>query len=287
MRRSAPLVAILALFASLPLLAQEGGPVGPVGEGPAEPGKESLFPLWKSLLEGREFLPPYGVNLVLFDLSGGWDVRSFSASIDGNEVGSLSGTANVHPFTYGVRADVWVLPFLNVFATGGGVRLNVEAIGEDVPLGVSGLPPETVRGDLYLDLDFTGYYGGVGAVVGGAWKDLFASVDASVVWTHLESGTSDVEGRALETYTASARLGYNARAVRPFVGARYVKKIDRFEGTVDGPGGRPVTFAVELEAPKWNYAVGVHTLIARRFEVVVEAGFGKRTHGLVNLGYRF
>ena len=33
--------------------------------------------------------------------------------------------------------------------------------------------------------------------------------------------------------------------------------------------------------------VGIHSIVARRFELVVEAGFGQRTHGLVNLGYRF
>ena len=29
------------------------------------------------------------------------------------------------------------------------------------------------------------------------------------------------------------------------------------------------------------------SLIARRYEILVEAGFGDRTHGLVNIGYRF
>jgi hypothetical protein len=71
------------------------------------------------------------------------------------------------------------------------------------------------------------------------------------------------------------------------IGGRWVKKIDHFEGTVNGPGGQPLTFAVELQAPAWNYDVGIHSLIARHYELVVEAGFGQRTHGLVNLGYRF
>jgi len=42
-----------------------------------------------------------------------------------------------------------------------------------------------------------------------------------------------------------------------------------------------------MRAPEWNYDAGVHALIARRFEIVVEAGFGQRTLGLVNVGYRF
>ena len=257
------------------------------GGGTPASASTALFPLWKSLLEGKEFLPPYGINVVFFDLNGHWDVNSFSVAVSGKEIGSISGTANVHPFTYGARADVWVLPFLNVFVTAGGVKLKVQAIGEDIPYGLGGVPPQPIRGDLLLDLDFTGYYGGIGGVASYVFSDFFTSIDASAVWTHLQSQTTGVDGNGLETYTASVRFGYNARAIQPYVGARYVKKIDRFEGTVTGPGGQPITFAVELQAPKWNYDVGVHALIARRFELVVEAGFGDRTHGLVNLGYRF
>ncbi len=74
--------------------------------------------MWKSLLDGKKFLPPYGVNFVFLDLSGQWDVKDFTASVGDNEIASLHGTAHVHPFTYGPRADVWVFPFLNVFVTG-------------------------------------------------------------------------------------------------------------------------------------------------------------------------
>jgi hypothetical protein len=276
----------IVLVACVPANAQQSGPVIGVGEEDTA-SSNSIFPLWKSLLEGRKSLPPYGINLVLFDLSGSWDVKSFSASVSGNEVASVSGKANVHPFTYGGRADVWVLPFLNVFATAGGVKLNVQATGLDVPLGVTGFPPEVIRGDVNLDLDFTGYYGGGGIVLMYAWQNYFASADYSAVWTHLESSQSGVSGNELRTDTASFRVGYLAGPVQPYIGARWVKKIDHFEGTVSGPGGRPLTFAVDLQAPIWNYEIGIHSLIARHFEVLVEAGFGQRTHGLVNLGYRF
>jgi len=266
--------------------AQQSGPLAPVG-GNQPVSSDSIFPLWKSLLEGRQFLPPYGVNLVLMDLSGQWDVKSFSASVNGNQLVSVSGTAHVHPFTYGVRGDVWVLPFMNVFVTTGGVKLNVQATGFDLPLGVSGIPPQVIRGDVNLDLDFTGYFGGWGVVFSYAWSNYFTSVDYSTVWTHLESSQTGVTGSELRTDTASFRIGYNARTVQPYIGARWVKKIDHFEGTVNGPNDVPLTFAVDLQAPEWNYDVGIHSLIARHFDVLVEAGFGQRTHGLVNVGYRF
>jgi hypothetical protein len=285
-RYTALAVFIIALNVCAPAHAQQSGPLAPVG-GESKVSSDSLFPLWKSLLGDREFLPPYGINLVLFDLSGQWDVKSFSASVNGNQLVSVSGKANVHPFTYGGRADVWVLPFLNVFATVGGVKLNVQATGLDLPLGVSGIPPEVIRGDVNLDLDFTGYYGGGGFVLSYVWKSYFISTDYSTVWTHLESSQSGVTGNELRTDTASFRVGYNAGPIQPYIGARWVKKIDHFEGTVSGPGNVPLTFAVDLQAPVWNYDIGIHGLIARHFELLVEAGFGQRTHGLVNLGYRF
>jgi hypothetical protein len=286
LRHIALALLVFALNFSAPARAQQGGPVAAVG-GDSPASSDSMFPLYKSLLNGKNFLPPYGINLVFFDLSGQWDVKNFSAAVNGNEVASLSGKANVHPFTYGVRADLWVFPFMNVFVTGGGVKLNVQATGFDLPLGISGLPPEVVRGDVHLDLDFTGSYGGGGVVFMYGWRNYFASADYSAVWTHLESSQSDVSGNELRTDTASFRIGYNAIAVQPYIGARWVKKIDHFEGTVDGPGGGALTFAVDLKAPAWNYTVGIHSLIARRIELVVEAGFGDRTHGLANIGYRF
>jgi hypothetical protein len=279
-------IVLIALNVCRPANAQQPGPVVDVGDEDAA-SSDSFFPLWKSLLEGKKSLPPYGVNLVLFDLSGTWDVKNFSAAVNGNQLASVSGTANVHPFTYGPRADVWVFPFLNVFVTGGGLKLNVKVTGFDIPLGVTGFPPEVVRGDINFNLDFTGYYGGGGLVLMYAWKNVFTSADYSAVWTHLESSTSGVEGSELRTDTASFRVGYIAGPIQPYIGARWVKKIDHFEGTVDGPNGRPVTFAVDLQAPVWNYQFGIHGLIARRYEVLVEAGFGQRTHGLVNVGYRF
>ena len=278
-------VAGIVLGASVAANAQQPGPIATEVED-ATPGSDSYFPLWKSLIENGKFLPPYGINMVLFDLSGKWDVQKFSAAVNGNELASLAGSAAVHPFTYGFRGDVWVFPFLNVFAVGGGVKLNVQATGLDLPLGVSGFPPEPIRGDVYLNLDFTGSYGGGGFVLMGKWHDVFAAADYSSVWTHLESQQSGVEGNELRTDTASFRVGY-AGAIQPYIGARWVKKIDHFEGTVNGPNGLPLTFAVDLKAPAWNYDIGVHALLAGRYELVVEAGFGDRTHGLVNLGYRF
>ncbi len=289
MRPIALALVVMALGGvSLPAPAQQSGPVAAIGdESPGSPSSESMFPLWKSVLEGKKFVPPYGINLVLLELSGQWDVKSFSAAVGGNELASVSGKADVHPFTYGGRADLWVLPFLNVFATFGGVKLTVEATGLDLPLGVSGIPPEVIRGDVNIGLDFTGYYGGGGFVAMYAWQAYFVSADYSTVWTHLESSQSGVTGSELRTDTASFRVGYNAGAVQPYIGARWVKKIDHFEGTVPGPGGTPVTFAVELQAPAWNYTAGIHSLIGGHYELVVEAGFGQRTHGLVNFGYRF
>ena len=55
---------------------------------------DSFFPLWKSLLKGRKFMPPRGITVVLVDLSGEWDVQSFSASVGGNQLASVSGTAS-------------------------------------------------------------------------------------------------------------------------------------------------------------------------------------------------
>ena len=109
MRYLALAIVAIVLGVSVPAHAQQPGPIAAVGaEGAAN--SDSIFPLWKSLLGDKKFLPPYGINLVLFDLSGQWDVKNFSVAVGDNEVASVSGKADVHPFTYGARADVWVFP---------------------------------------------------------------------------------------------------------------------------------------------------------------------------------
>ena len=164
MRYTSLLIVLIVLGVSVPAHAQQGGPVVVVAD-TGTSSSDSFFPLWKSLLPDGKFLPPYGINLVLFDLSGKWDVENFSASVGDNEVASVAGSAHVHPFTYGVRADVWVFPFLNVFVTAGGLKLDVGVTGLDLPLGITGFPPEVIRGDVNFDLDFTGSYGGGGLVL--------------------------------------------------------------------------------------------------------------------------
>ena len=109
----------------------------------------------------------------------------------------MSGSANVNPTTFGPRADLWLFPFMNVFVTGGGLKLNVQTTGLDIPLAITKVPPQVIRGDVSFNLDFTGYYGGGGIVLMYAFQNFFVSGDYSAVWTHLGSSTSGVEGNGL------------------------------------------------------------------------------------------
>ena len=245
MRHISLFIVIVVLGAAAPSYAQQAGPVNDVGDAETS-SSDSIFPLWKSLLNGKKTLPPYGVNLVLFDLSGQWDVKNFSAAVNGNELASVSGKAQVHPFTYGVRTDVWVFPFLNVFATAGGVKLKVEATGLDLPLGVGECRRRSFVGTSTLISTLPATTAVRRVVLMYAWNNVFTSADYSAVWTHLQSSTTGVTGNELRTDTASFRIGYIAGPIQPYIGARWVKKIDHFEGTVDGPNGRPVTFAVRI-----------------------------------------
>ena len=47
------------LAVSIPANAQQPGPVAAVG-GEDTVSADSIFPLWKSLLKDKKFLPPYG-----------------------------------------------------------------------------------------------------------------------------------------------------------------------------------------------------------------------------------
>ena len=140
---------------------------------------DSVFPIWGRKAIERGFDLPYsagiGVNFV-------WA----SQNIDLTNLGLSTGDNPVEPFelvkfgevtapvlTPNVRADLWVLPFLNVYAFGGAAWVTTDVeVAEPV--------------HFTTQVDQTGYYAGLGATATMGIKHNWLAFDLNTAWTKTE-----------------------------------------------------------------------------------------------------
>ncbi len=95
---------------------------------------------------------------------------------------------------YNIRADLWLLPFLDVYGIFGqaAVKTNVSIgsiLGKPVDIGTTA--------------NFNGYVYGVGAMLMGGYRSYFLSIDVNSVWTHFDELQNNNNAVNL-----SPRLGY-------------------------------------------------------------------------------
>jgi len=247
-----------------------------------------MFPLMKELVKERPDLPPpYGVAVLSNWIQSDWRFNSANVGIDDASVpveAAPNCTANIQTKTIGVKGDLWVLPFFNVFVAGGSVVANNQLILRDVPLDF--IPPQTVRGDVVVDFDLDGYFYTIGGVIAGGYRKFFFPVDFSATETNF--GKKDlVESDQEWNYSVAPRAGYQVGLTQLWVGARYLNTSQRFKGTFPIPSGHNFTFDVDLETVSWNATAGFRTVLQQHWEALLEAGVGRRHMITGSVGYRW
>lgn len=265
MRR--PLIAMLMLML-LPLAvsAQEssGGP---------------LF--MKDLLQGREFFEPWGIGIDYYTMDQDYKIQSLQFDLPGVGIGdpSLIGVRNELSH-FDLKFDVWVTPFLNVFALIG--RVDADTYVDFSKLPVAGLPVSL--GTLPVAYDGTVYGGGFNLFYGAdRW---FAALNNT--WTDASlSGDFD---SSVQTFTSQPRFGVIFNSSTVWLGAMYLDTEEKHSGIIalPIPGIPPVPFSVDLTSMKaWNYAIGFGHAFGPKAHFSLEIGFGDRDHTLANFTYRF
>lgn len=190
-----------------------------------------------------------------------------------------------------IHLDVWVTPFLNVFAIYG--RIDGDTT---IDLGVLRLPLPPNVNSLLVEYDGDVYGGGIVLAVGGdSW---FASVTGTFTDTSLEGDFKS----SVEATTIQPRLGLRfGDHTELWVGGYFVDATEKHSGTlsidlgpiVAPPGGpipRPIDldFAIKLSQQQdFNPSLGMHMMMSDAWEVTVEVGAGDRTTVLANITYRF
>lgn len=260
------LLLALLLIAPLTTVAQDGG------SGP-------LF--MKDMLGGREFFEPWGVGVDFYTMDQDYEIQSLNFDLPGVDIDDVSKIDVTNELQhYDLKFDVWVTPFLNVFALIG--RVDADTYVDLSKVEVTGLPVQL--GTLPVAYDGTVYGLGFNLVYGtDRW---FAALNNTWTDTNL-SGNFDSD---VSAFTSQPRIGLIRDKWTFWVGGMYLDTEEKHSGTIalPIPGLPPVAFDVDLTSmTAWNYAVGAGYIFSPKATFYFEFGFGDREHTLANFTYRF
>ncbi|WP_394152764.1 TonB-dependent receptor [Vibrio maritimus] len=264
------------------------------------------LPLFKKEAEERGYTLPEAVGLSLgyMNVSQGINVNSIALS------GLPSIVKNLNIKTEGgyqesevltLKADVWVLPFLNFYAIGG--KLNgysettIKSVSGTLDFGIfeRDIEIDNINAPFRLDLD--GYTYGAGTVIAGGYESFFALVDASYTKTSL----TVIDGE-IDSIVVSPRIGWDFSRntdwrLRAWVGAQYQNIEQTLSGNVkDLPLGSlgdlalldDARFTVNQSlANNWNSLVGAQYEFTPNWVLISELGFGQRKSFFITLDARF
>jgi hypothetical protein len=256
--------------------------LAPFAAGAQESGSNSSSgPLFmKDLVGDREFFEPWGIGVDFFTMEQDYDIQSLSfqlpgvPSVDPAEIGVTNELQH-----YDLKLDVWLTPFLNVFALVG--RMDADTLVDLSRVSVPGLP--FPLGVLPVSYDGTVYGAGVNLAYGG--ERWFVALNNT--WTDT-SLNGDFDS-SVKSFTAQPRVGLIFDKWTVWAGGMYLDTEEEHSGTIElVPGLPPIPFDITLEtAEKWNTAVGVGYVFGPKAHVSLEVGFGDRDHTLFNFTYRF
>ena len=209
--------------------------------------------------------------------------------------------------TWQLIGDLWLFPFLNLFAFAGDVDgdapMNVilEGNGMLEQMGIDcsrpgnrvlcGLLQDRII-DLPIDADFSGNNYGVGFNLAGGWNDYFFTLPVSFAWIDMD--TTDVEGGAVISASPRAgrlfKLGKNGNLAL-YTGASYLDSELTAHGSLAIPD-TDVTIDYTVDQSnkdKWAGILGVNWDINDRWSLNVEYNgfFGSRESVFALLGWRF
>jgi hypothetical protein len=290
-RSTLPVLAVLLSLTS-PVRAA-GAQAVPTGEVPFTDQADSayvkkhIFPLWQEKVKGRKLPPPYGVMLITNWMNSDWDFQSAILNLGGSGVpidAAEDATMNLEIGTTGLKADIWVLPMLNLFAGGGEVEVDAELGLRDIPLT---LPPGVVHGDAIVPMEFDGSYYSLGLVGAYAYRHFYGAADVSWVKTSLSGSGASLSADGFWTFTAAPKIGYNAGLSQLYIGARYVSKNEHYTGTVLLPSGNDLGFDVHITTHSWAPNAGMRTVIHEHWEFLMEVAFDPRQQITAGAGYRW
>lgn len=273
---------------------------------------DRAFPLWGAEVRklGYDLPLPYGISVSYRDQINQLDFTSFE--INGSKAFEVifdpaGSNGDIHSKSPVIRADMFVLPFLNVFAMVGKAEADAELRiaptelvnnGFDNLVGAIGdycggwgqllsadqcnnFSPSSLPDYIPINLELDVTLAGLGATTAVGYKNFFASVTASYA-----TSFSETAGTETNTLVVSPMAGYQYPQYRArlLVGAEYQDLASSMEGSL-GPNFH---YNIGIETEKWAWMVGAHKELGDHFEGVLMYSKGEQREAWTfNLGYRF
>jgi hypothetical protein len=255
---------------------------------------QRLFPLMHKMVDkaeamGVEFPEPYGIAGSIYYQTQRMEISTISVGTlqltDASSVVDIKGSAieNTTLTTQG-RADLWLLPFLNVYGMAGRVttfndiRLKFNLTVPPIPGITQGDYKSLERNEL---AKVTGTVLGWGTVVAGGFGKVFANVNLTWANTYLNEVNS-----SQRAFVAVPMVGLRTDFANVFVGGMYQNTGQTNTGSFIGEGGTETQYTIEYKAVRWNYQVGLNKSIGH-WQLNLIQGFGPRVNGVIEVGYRF
>ena len=190
-----------------------------------------------------------------------------------------------------IRADVWILPFLNISGVVGqgtnsisgqlflddDFKATLKRFGWLIGIGEEDVPDYI---PLNADLNSISYGGGVTLAAGIDHFNLSCNYQF-VFSSVLEANTTKV------AHVVSPSIGYlTPLGINIMVGAQGQFYNTLTEGFITLPNQDRITYAVDFEPIQWNFTLGLYVPISNHFDLSIQSGFGDRTSITTILGYR-
>jgi hypothetical protein len=248
---------------------------------PLSSAADSGLPFMKDLAGDADLPRPWGIGFDFYTMDQDYDIESLSFQLPGVSIGDPSEIDVTNEVRhYDLKADAWILPFLNVFGLVG--RVNIDTRVDFSTADIQGLPPGVNLGT--LPVSFSGTVWGGGFTLAYGTDSWFTSV--TTVWTKT-STSGDLDSKVTST-VVQPRIGLLRSGWRFWVGGMYLDTDEKHSGVFPLPFIGDVPFEVELKTrDNWNYTVGAGYQLSDRADLSFEAGFGDRQHSLFNFNVRF
>ena len=228
---------------------------------------------------GIELPLPFGIGPVYYHLSRDIEITDVRVARNGAQPASVSDFAQLGARAdvnnLNLKADVWILPFVNAYAIVGYIWNESETtIDVTLPPVLPGGSPRTKR--VTVPTTMEGSVGGVGITVAGGYGPFFLIYDVN--WAQADLGFDD----RFRAVVASVRGGWHgklkSRPIRAWLGATDWNTFATATGTVPDPDGGTLHFEVD-QGPAHRYTYGLGSQYSARPWIEGALDVGTDFHG--------
>lgn len=218
----------------------------------------------------------------------GFKVAGIDITKDLPLVDPLGSDVDSDIFTGQLRADFWVLPFLNLSLLVGEVETDSDVTLRFTP-GFRDLVKLIKGADLpefyEFDTSTSGTTLGVGLMTGFQYEQLVMSFGV----TYIETVTNETNSE-IEALNWLGLVGYDFGAIglQALVGAQYLDTDRSLEGSVGLENGETLDFAIDIGLEETTFMVGFNKDIGRNWTLSSFIGAnGTKSSFTANFGYRW